>query len=108
MAYLAYQVNAGSDSSCPRVSARVSMYPPQFFAGTGAPRDRLQKESLRAYCRTRGSPAALIVPKAAVPATVLGAPRGGVFVRLKASARKSSLIDSCMGKVFSRARSALR
>jgi hypothetical protein len=68
--------------------------PPSVFAGLVYAVTAFQKENLRANCRTRGSPAAVIVPKAAVPATVLGAPRGGAFVRLKASARKSSLIDS--------------
>src|SRR5262245_44361376 len=46
---------------------------------------------------TRGSPAAVIVPKAAAPKVPFGAPRKGVFVRLKNSARNSSalLAGSC-------------
>jgi hypothetical protein len=38
---------------------------------------------------TRGSPAEVMEPKPAAPATVAGAPSGGVLVTLKASARNS-------------------
>ena len=43
---------------------------------------------------TRGSPAVVIVPKAAEPTVVFAAPNGGVFVRLKISARTSRRVLS--------------
>ena len=45
-----------------------------------------------ASCTTRGSPAVVIVPKAADPSAPFGAPRGGVFVTLNTSARSSSAL----------------
>src|ERR1700730_16458379 len=42
-----------------------------------------------ASCATRGSIAEVIVPKFAAPCTAAGAPKFGVFTRLKTSARTS-------------------
>jgi hypothetical protein len=46
------------------------------------------------------SSAVVIVPKAVVPKLPLGGPSGGVFVRLKASARNSIRKRSVIAKVF--------
>src|SRR5204862_2572251 len=48
-----------------------------------------QKINFSASCTTRGSNAEVIVPKLADPCTAFGAPKFGVFNRLKISARTS-------------------
>src|SRR2546428_11293444 len=48
-----------------------------------------QNRSFTAIWTTRGSNAVVIVPKFAAPNTAFGAPRFGVFSRLKTSARTS-------------------
>src|SRR6187200_2958026 len=57
---------------------------------------------------TRGSPAAVIVPKAADPTVVFGAPNGGVLVALNASARISNAWFTESGTRRISARSRLR
>src|SRR5262245_48513624 len=49
-----------------------------------------QNRNFTASCTTRGSSAAVIVPKLAAPATAAGAPNAGVLSRLNTSARTST------------------
>src|SRR5262245_18586613 len=57
---------------------------------------------------TRGSPAVVIVPNAADPTVVFGAPSGGVLVMLKNSARNSNASPAETGPRRISARSRLR
>src|SRR5215510_10987805 len=57
---------------------------------------------------TRRSPAEEIEPNAVFPRTTLGAPNGGVFVKLKASARNSTFARSFTFVRLISATSALR
>src|SRR5262245_5890963 len=57
---------------------------------------------------TRGSPAVVIVPNAADPTVVFGGPSGGVFVKLKNSARHSIALPGETGTRRMTARSRLR
>src|SRR5262245_37313671 len=57
---------------------------------------------------TLGSPAVVIVPKAAEPTVAFGAPNGGVLVALNASARTSSAWLAEIGTRRINARSRLR
>ena len=57
---------------------------------------------------TRGSPADVIVPNAALPRTPFGLFSGGVFVRLKISVRNSTLRASPRDVRLMKATSAVR
>jgi len=57
---------------------------------------------------TRGSPDDEIVPNAAAPTVVFGAPRGGVFVRLNTSARTSIALLADSGTLRINAKSRFR
>src|SRR3989442_1415953 len=69
---------------------------------------RLQKTNFVASWTTRGSSAVVIVPKFAAPNTAFGAPKFGVFSRLKTSARTSSDAPARMGTRRMSARSTFR
>ena len=58
--------------------------------------------------KTRGSRAAEIVPKAAVPKAPFGLPSGGVLVRLNASARNSARHRSVIARVLPAMKSTVR